>query len=73
MESIKTAVILAGGKGTGFLSTQNHSKTYDYCKRPTTLVHIMNIYISQNITNFAILAGYKSEIIWSFLPKIAKK
>lgn len=74
MESIKTAVILAGGKGTRFSEyTKTVPKPMIIAKGQPLLVHIMNIYISQNITNFIILAGYKSEIILEFFAKNCKK
>ena len=60
---IKTALILAGGKGRFSEYTDKIPKPMIQAKNKPLLVHIMNIYIQQGIKKFIILSGYKSDYI----------
>ena len=71
MEDIKTAVILAGGRGTRFSEyTKTIPKPMIEAKGKPLLIHIINIYKLQGISNFYILTGYKSEVIENYFRSI---
>lgn len=70
MEKIKTAVILAGGKGTRFAEhTKRIPKPMIEASGKPLLMHIINIYKKQGIKKFIILAGYKVEYIQDYFKK----
>ena len=58
------AVILAGGRGTR-LSEHTHliPKPLVHVGSKPILLHIMDIFIQNNVTEFIILLGYKSELV----------
>jgi len=64
MNSIKTLLILAGGKGTRFKEyTKDIPKPMiEACGKPL-LVHIIEIYKKFNIENVIVLGGYKQSVI----------
>lgn len=67
MVQIKTAAILAGGKGTRFSEyTKSIPKPMIEIKNKPMLMHIINIYKLQGIRNFLILTGYKSDVIFDY-------
>ena len=67
MKKIKTALILAGGRGTRFSEyTKTIPKPMIKAKGKPLLLHIINIYKSQGVSNFSILSGYKSEFIENY-------
>lgn len=75
MKQLKTALILAGGKGTRFSEyTKLIPKPMIRINKIPLLIHIINIYKKQGVNNFIVLTGYKSEVITDFFsmnfPKI---
>ena len=70
MHSIKTLLILAGGKGTRFKEyTKDIPKPMiEACGKPL-LIHIIEIYKKFNIKNVIILGGYKQNIITEYFDK----
>ena len=71
MKKIKTAVILAGGRGTRFSEyTKTVPKPMIEAKNRPLLIHIINIYKLQGIKNFFVLSGYKSDVIEEYFRNI---
>ena len=74
MDNIKTAVILAGGRGTRFSEkTKTIPKPMIEAKGKPLLMHIVNIYKIQGVSNFYILSGYKSEVIENYFRNLFKE
>lgn len=72
MKNVNTTLILAGGKGTRFSEyTKTIPKPMINANGKPLLIHILNIYASQGVENFVILAGYKIEVIFNYFVKNA--
>lgn len=64
MVRLKTALILAGGKGTRFKEkTLEIPKPMIEANGKPLMSHIMDIYNKYGVSNFVVLAGYKNEEI----------
>ena len=64
MDNLKTALILAGGKGTRFKEkTLEIPKPMIEANKKPLLLHIVDIYSKYGVNNFIILAGYKIDQI----------
>tara|TARA_B100000900_G_scaffold71808_1_gene57139 strand:+ start:22171 stop:22899 length:729 start_codon:yes stop_codon:yes gene_type:complete len=67
---IKTAMFLAGGKGTRFKEkTQMLPKPMIEANGKPLLIYIMEHYIKYGIKNFIVLSGYKHEYIIDYFKK----
>ena len=63
-------VILAGGKGSRISEfTKKIPKPMIRIKGKPMLLHIINIYLSQNINQFFIATGYKSKVIEDYFKR----
>ena len=70
---IKTAMILAGGKGTRFKEkTQKLPKPMIEANGKPLLIYIMEHYLKYGINNFIVLSGYKHEYIIDYFKKNSK-
>ena len=68
---MKTAMILAGGKGTRFSEmTDMLPKPMITAGKKPILIHIINFYITYNVKNIIVLAGYKKDIISNYFSEI---
>lgn len=66
LKKIKTAVILAGGKGTRLSEqTKDIPKPLVSVGGEPIIVHIMRRLAKSGIKNFYILGGYKYDVLWS--------
>lgn len=74
MNSIKTLLILAGGKGTRFkeYTKEIPKPMIEACGKPL-LVHIIEIYKKFNIENVIVLGGYKQSVIIEYFDKNFKR
>ena len=67
---MNTAMILAGGKGTRFSEmTDKLPKPMIHAGNKPLLIHIINLYVSYNVKNIIVLAGYKKDIISKFFSE----
>ena len=68
---MNTAMILAGGKGTRFSEmTDKLPKPMIRAGSKPILIHIINLYITYNVKNIIVLAGYKKDIISNYFSEI---
>jgi glucose-1-phosphate cytidylyltransferase len=73
-KTIKTLMILAGGKGTRFKEyTKKIPKPMIEASGKPLLIHIIDIYKKYGIEKVIILAGYKQEVIIDYFSKICVK
>ena len=67
-------VIFCGGFGTRMNSGEpGELKPLIYVAGKEILAHIIAIYVSQNVTNFILLGGYKIEDLYRFAKKYSNK
>ena len=67
---MNTAMILAGGKGTRFSEmTDKLPKPMIQAGNKPILIHIINLYVSYDVKNIIVLAGYKKNIISKFFSE----
>ena len=64
-------MILAGGKGTRFSEmTDKLPKPMIRAGSKPILIHIINLYITYNVKNIIVLAGYKKNVISNYFSQI---
>lgn len=67
---IKTAMILAGGRGTRFKEeTELIPKPMIMANGRPLIEYIMMTYANYDVKNFIVLAGYKHEVIFNYFEK----